>query len=517
MKFDFRQELSPQSRIVATAEIKTKVAEKLANGTLILEASQNHLDINRVLVDGKEVAFERQGNRLLITPDAVKKSYVITIDYQLRFSKRDPECVYGVGCSSGLTLKDGRFYSLTWPYYANTLFPSNSNPADGATARVQLLGNPRAAGFDMFASGVKDSRGRYVITHEVPSYAIALYGAPQFERVSTTVTLKSGRPLTITVLSRPQENLDPTAQAEIKKRRQEYLQDVAKTVGFLETKVGPFEFGEEFNIVEETDLGGMEHVNAVAVKNTADSMRMETSHRKKVSHTPIHETIHHWFGNNIRIKDWGQFVVSEGFTEYYTLRALRELYGEEIYYDRLSISKGYATRSMPEMAGRSLYAPSTQDPQNYYDTSISYHAGAWLLRRIEVEVGTDVLDRVVSQWFNANRGKAASIQDFIAFLSQETGRDFSGLLNQLNGLKRVPTYKIDVTKEDSTTTVFKIAPAAEGDPDSIVIPLHVEFKDGTKAIYKLKLGETFTLTGFVKKYDWDPQETVFCAIKATKK
>jgi hypothetical protein len=32
----------------------------------------------------------------------------------------------------------------------------------------------------------------------------------------------------------------------------------------------------------------------------------------------VHETIHHWWGNSVRIASWGDFWISEGVTTYFT-------------------------------------------------------------------------------------------------------------------------------------------------------------------------------------------------------
>src|SRR5262249_45265091 len=33
---------------------------------------------------------------------------------------------------------------------------------------------------------------------------------------------------------------------------------------------------------------------------------------------PVHEMVHHWWGDNVHIAHWGDFWISEGFTTYFT-------------------------------------------------------------------------------------------------------------------------------------------------------------------------------------------------------
>jgi len=128
---------------------------------------------------------------------------------------------------------------------------------------------------------------------------------------------------------------------------------------------------------------------------------------------------------------WEDFVLSEGVTTYLASRGVAAADGptaeSEVWAGyatdlRNAISRG-DTEAWPDGCGTIdiLHHPVW--------SSIPYTKGAFFLREVELEVGREALDRVLSDFYMAHGGKeAASMGELIAAIESETGFDTSELV-----------------------------------------------------------------------------------------
>ena len=479
LTFDFS---APKPPFPARAIVTLDAAVK---GEAILEVHPDRLTVSAVRAGGQPVPYEVRDGRLHVQAQGATK---IEVDYTVK-----PDEGRVTDDSFGL-LRDkytGRMWTLTWPYNTGALFPSSSDPSDGSTARVTVK---VGGGMEAVATGTEKKNGAFVSTAEAPAYAIALYTSPDFV-VGEGGEGKSG--VKISSYGRAKEASEANRKA--------YREAARDSIDFFSRWLGKFDYGETLKLVEVGGaLGGMEHTAAVAIMmNAAKDL-------DAAKETAAHEVAHHWFGDNLRIQHWGDFWMSEGFTNYATYRYFRFAEGEKKFHSLLDDAKDELQATLDENP-HALVEPSYTEVTEIFD-AVPYQLGPWMLRMMEVELGTAKLDRLLKDWFQTNRQTAVSTEQFVKFALDQTGRDFGPFFKAWNALTAVPSYSADV-KLDGTSVAVSLKAKAEG-PKGLRIPLVLEGIHESKTVMvdprkPLKLDAGFAVT----KVRWDPDRTVLAYVK----
>ncbi len=480
LTFDF-------SKTAATFPAKAVLTlDKKAGRETILEVNPDRLTIEKVTAGGREVPFELKAGRLHVKAPGAS---ALEVGYRVKPQDVGPNANDAFGL-----IRDkysGRMWTLTWPYNTGALFPSNSNPSDGSTAKVTVK---VAAGHEVVATG-NPKGDAFVAKGQAPAYAVALYTAPKFEK-GAGGTSRSGVEVTGYGLG----------DAVSKKIRDDYRAAARESLDFYSTWLGKFDYGNTLRLIEVSGgLGGMEHTSAVAIM--LNSAR-DPEYSKE---TAAHETAHHWFGDNVRIKTWGDFWMSEGFTNYATYRFFRAKEGEQKYLSLLDRAKGEVRdnlRSNPH----ALSAPSHTDVYEIFD-SIPYEMGPWMLRMLEAKLGTEKFDALLKDWFQTHRQQDVSTEDFVRFAKEKTGQDFGAFFKEWNAITQVPSFdgQVSASGHKVTASLATDKPV----PSGIELPLKLEGEGGKTKTVLVKPGAPVTIdAGFpVKKWTWDPERTVLADVR----
>ncbi|MBL8957232.1 MAG: hypothetical protein JNK82_41040 [Myxococcaceae bacterium] len=450
-----------------------------APAVAVLEANPERLTVSRVLVEGKAVPFEQKDGRLFITAPGAK---ALQVEYTVKPDDTVDPNAFGL-------IRDkytGRMWTMTWPYNTGALFPSSSNPADGATASVVVK---VAAGIEAVATGTKTPKGAFVSSAEAPSYAIAFYAAPDFE-LGNAGHSHGG----VEVSSFGNGKKIPEAN------RKAYAEAAKASLTFYESWLGKYDYGPTLKLVEVPGgLGGMEHTAAVAIMMNA-ARNVEAA-----KETAAHEVAHHWFGDNVRIKNWGDFWMSEGFTNYATFRYFRHAEGEDKFRDLLRNAREEITDALRHTP-HALSAPAHTDVHEIF-TALPYQLGPWLLRMMEAELGTPKLDALLKDWFQTNRQKAVSTDDFVAFAKKKTGHDFGPFFAEWNTITAVP--KLEALSKVKGNVVEAQLNARNEYPKGLKVPLELSGPAGTKTVMVSPGAPVKIDAGFpVQGVRWDPEMTV---------
>ncbi|MBI3185038.1 MAG: hypothetical protein HYZ28_23100 [Myxococcales bacterium] len=458
--------------------------ERAAAGKTILEANPDRLAISKVMADGREVPFEHKDGRLHVdAPRARKLEFAYTVKPVDSGSRE----AYGL-------IRDkysGRVWTLTWPYNTGALFPSNSAPSDGSTSRVTVR-----VGGDVKVVGTGNPAGNsFLSPAESPAYAIAFYAANDFQ------------------LGNAGESRDGVAVSGFgagsrvpKAMREAYQKTAREALDFYSSWLGKYDYGNTLSLVEvEGGLGGMEHTAAVAIMMSA---ARDPEYSKE---TAAHEVAHHWFGDNLRIKSWGDFWMSEGFTNYATYRFFRHAEGEQRYLKLLDHAKDEVKDAL-EANPHALSAPAHTDVHEIFD-SVPYEMGPWMLRMMECKLGTEKLDVLLREWFQAKRGQAVSTFEFVAFAKAKTGADFGPFFAAWNSIKAVPSFKAEV-KLNGTKAEVTLSPTTEV-PEGLKVPLRLEGEGGKSKTVLVDPSRPSAIdAGFkVVKARWDPDRTVMAFVR----
>ncbi|MBL8909996.1 MAG: hypothetical protein JNM17_04740, partial [Archangium sp.] len=362
---------------------------------------------------------------------------------------------------------------------------------DGVTTRVNVK---VADGVTAIGTGSAQTDGSFATKSQAPAYAFAFYAAKDFQ-LGDTQNANNGVALSGYGTKGVPQHL-----------RDAYVKTAKDSLDFYSQWLGKYDYGDTLKLIElEGGLGGMEHTGAVAIML---SSARDPDYGKE---TAAHEVAHHWFGDNVRIKDWNDFWMSEGFTNYATYRFFRASQGEEKYGQLLDRAK-LELRDALETNPHALSAPKHTDVNEIFD-SVPYEMGPWMLRMMEAKIGTPKMDSLLKDWFQANRQKTVTTDQFVKFAKEKTGTDFSSFFKEWNSLTAVPSFRADV---QTVGPKLKVSLAASTPvPKGLEIPLLVEGDGGKKKTVMVDPSKPLTLdVGFpIKRTKWDPDHTVLAFVQ----
>ena len=379
-----------------------------ANWSARIDAMWLHLDLGEMTGkatiwfepgDAKRVSLEAAGLRI----DAVYGD-----DGALKWDKRDGavhiahdvddgplHIDYGFGHveeSQGYSEKGS---TVLWPYFCGNVFPCHSGPDDGITFELSV------SGYDEGLSAIYPGE----VFAEAPSYMLAFaLGRYTCETLGAT---RAGTTVDVCWLPRGK-----TAALE-------GTRTLVKAFDWLEKNLGRYTFGDRVASVAvdwgKSGAGGMEHHPFwhIAKSEMGDPV------------THVHEAVHGWFGNGVRIACWEDFVLSEGTTSYLTARALGAVTGKAT---ERAIWESYREELLLALEDEDIVAwPETCGAVDLLSdglfSNIVYMKGAFFWRAVAEAIGAEWLDRVLASFYKARVGTAASMGDVLQALHDDTGFD----------------------------------------------------------------------------------------------
>jgi hypothetical protein len=288
-----------------------------------------------------------------------------------------------------------RGWTLDWPNFCGNLFPCHSRPSEGQTFALELTGT--AAGETAVFPATLDQ--------DAPSYQLA-WAVGTFTTVELGTTT-AGTDVVAWVA--PGREADATTG----------MADVPAVFDWFERTLGPYPFGDRVGAVAVDwpggAYGGMEHHPYWHVARAAMADRW----------VHVHEALHGWYGDGVRIARWEELVLSEGTACYLAARALGRAVGPDAetqtWTDYATELDGILARS-----DRIAWPGPLADAGALHDFLFSrapYIKGAHFYRAVAERIGADELDRVLALFFSLHVGEAAGMQDLLDLIVAETGFD----------------------------------------------------------------------------------------------
>jgi len=285
--------------------------------------------------------------------------------------------------------------TVLWPYYCGNLFPCHSKPADGTTFTLALDGVP-ATKTAIYPETIDADAPSYMLAWAVGSYTKKELGTTAAGTKVSTAWLPGG---------------ETAALAGTK--------HLVQAFDWYEQNLGPYSFGHDVASVSvvwgEGMYGGMEHHPYWHVAK--DAMNDEVTH--------VHEAAHGWFGDGVRLRCWEDFVLSEGTVSYLAARVLGKVAGAA---KEASVWAEYKTDLDDAIAEGG--APAWPQGCGQIDilrdklfTNLPYMQGAFFYKDVAAQIGADKLDTIISDFYKANRGKAAGMQQMIEAIKAASGFD----------------------------------------------------------------------------------------------
>lgn len=198
------------------------------------------------------------------------------------------------------------------------------------------------------------------------------------------------------------------------------LAETEKMLELVESLYGPY-LWERYDIIvlpPSFPFGGMENPRLTFATPTI------IAGDRSLTSLIAHEMAHSWSGNLVTNATWNDFWLNEGFTVYIERRIMEALYGRE-YAEMLSeLGKQELyeeVKGLKEVQPDDTKLKLNLDARNPDEgmTQIAYEKGAFFLRMLEEKAGRDKFDAFLKGWFEKNKFKTVTTEDFVEYLNKE--------------------------------------------------------------------------------------------------
>lgn len=346
--------------------------------------------VTGVKVNGQAARHAQAGEKLLIrlpSPVPAGTAFTVTVAYSgtpalhLDTSVGSPDS----GLRLGWITQAGGSYVLSEPDGAHTFFPCNDVPADGASYSLHV---DVPSGYVAVASGVQtaqQTRGGRVYTdfelgQPIPTYALTVH-VGKLELVTQPGGVQPG----VAVRNAFPAGTPASVRAT--------FDQTPAMLGFLADWFGPYPYPVYgVALTEDPQIPALE----TATLSTFPS-------RQEAPTVALHELSHQWFGDSLRLGDWSDIWLNEGFATYAEL-----LWAEGQGQPTAPIvSRWYARLSRDP--GRGLAATRADQ---LFDSS-SYDRGALTLHALRLKVGDAVFRQILKTYVARFSGQSVRTSDLL--------------------------------------------------------------------------------------------------------
>jgi len=213
------------------------------------------------------------------------------------------------------------------------------------------------------------------------------------------------------------DNAGVWAEPSVVDRAAWEFEDTPRMMQVAEALYGPYRWGRYDLIVLPASFpfGGMENPRLTFVTPT-----LLAGDRSLVA-TVAHELAHSWSGNLVTNATWNDFWLNEGFTSYFELRIMEELFGRPYSEMLAALSRQALVDEIAELDVRDTHLMldlAGRDPDDGM-SAISYDKGYLFLRMLEESVGRERWDRFVRDYFDRNAFRSMTTDGFVRQLRAE--------------------------------------------------------------------------------------------------
>ena len=421
------------STITGSNTIGYKVLQEYDNMQIDL---QKPLEIYKVIQDGKELKYKREGNAFFI--ELVANQKIGTIKELIIFYGGKPKVAVNPPWDGGITWKkdsNGKLFiasscqglgaSVWWPN-KDHMYDEVENMLISVNVPKDLVAvsNGRLQNVKQLKDGTKTYN--WYVSNPINNYGVNINIGDYVSFSEKFKGEKGDLDCTYYVL---RDNL-----ARAKKQ----FQDVPKMLKAFEHWFGPYPFYEDSYKLVEAPYLGMEHQSSVTYGNGfQNGYRGQdlsgTGWGLKFDFIIIHESGHEWFANNITYKDIADMWIHESFTNYSESLFVEFYYGKEAGYSYVRGLRKNIENDKPIIG---------QYEVNNEGSSDMYYKGANMLHTLRQIVNND------QKWRNILRGLNSSFyhqtvttKQIEDYLSKNSGIDLTSFFNQYLRDTRVPTLE----------------------------------------------------------------------------
>ena len=192
--------------------------------------------------------------------------------------------------------------------------------------------------------------------------------------------------------------------------------DLEQMISAAESLYGPYRWGRYDILVlpPSFPFGGMENPRLTFATPTI------LAGDKSLTSLIAHELAHSWSGNLVTNATWRDFWLNEGFTSYFELRIMEQMYGAERaamleHLGRqglLDEMRGFGSDTGETVLHVALGGRNPDDAM----TAVAYDKGAAFLRMLETSLGRERFDAYLRSYFDRHAFQSMTTAGFLADL-----------------------------------------------------------------------------------------------------
>ena len=372
-------------------------------------------EIERLVVNGRTLAPERPGHRILLPAAHLAPTTEVEIAYENAYDRG------GDGFHHFVDPEDGEEYTYTnfEPFEAHRLFPCFDQPDIKGTFTVTVrapaewavIANAPAAAVVPVPEARREHR--FAPTPPMSTYLMAVIAGPYVGVRS----LHRGTPLGVWTRRSLAPFLDPEEILQVTRQGLDYYAALFDH---------PFPFAKYDQVfVPEFNSGAMENVGAVTFhENYVFRDPPTDTQRLARAETILHELAHMWFGDLVTMRWWDDLWLNESFATYVSNLTLAEATRFEGAWRGFHSDMkrwGYQADMRSTTHPISGVVPDT-DATFYNFDGITYGKGASVIKQLVAEIGPEAFRAGLRTYFRRHAWGNASLADFLAALEEGAGR-----------------------------------------------------------------------------------------------
>ncbi|MEM6405661.1 MAG: aminopeptidase N [Pseudomonadota bacterium] len=443
-------------------------------------------------------------DNLLTIADPPREAFILTSEVQIApETNRALEGLYRSGPLYCTQCEAEGFRRITWYIDRPDVMACFRVRIEADKAHYPVL----LSNGNLIEQGELSTERHYVVWQDPlpkPCYLFALV-AGDLRYIEGQHTTPSGKPVTLRIYVEP-ENIAKCDHA---------LHSLQQAMCWDEQQYGREYDLSQYNVVAVNDfnMGAMENKGLNIFNAKFVLARPETAtdqDYQDITSVIAHEYFHNWTGNRITCRDWFQLSLKEGLTVYrdQTFSADQGQHSVKRIDDVRLLRSHQFTEDASPMA-HPVRPDAYIEIRNFYTATV-YEKGAEVVRMQANLLGPEDYRRATDLYFARHDGQAVTVEDFMACMTEVSGRDFSQFRHWYDyaGTPEIQvTDRYDAAQQRYTLTCRQQVPDTPGQQDKppFLIPLAIGLLDSqgqdlplagaTNGILLLELSEreqTFT-------------------------
>jgi aminopeptidase N len=235
-------------------------------------------------------------------------------------------------------------------------------------------------------------------------------------------------------------------------------------------------YGREYDLdifmivaVDDFNMGAMENKGLNIFNSSCVLAKTDTATDiayLRIEAIVAHEYFHNWSGNRVTCRDWFQLSLKEGFTVFRDAEFSADMNSRVV--KRVEDVNFLRTAQFAEDAGpmsHPVRPSSYMEISNFYTLTV-YEKGAELVRMYHTLLGEAKFRAGSDLYFDRHDGQAVTTEDFVAAMSDVSGRDFTQFqawYDQGGTPEVLVVSSYDAVSKKYSLTFTQSCPASAGD------------------------------------------------------